>query len=98
MNCPITSTEPSERQYDFDIRWSAPYSFDFYSNHLEIFARAFGVPYAHQRRGHDYYYDSNAMYVTTDYRYKLIATMGTDHHPVIKASILPLKSDNLFRN
>ena len=93
-----------EKEYHFYIKWSAPYSFDFYSNRLDLSGYwAYKETYIYkymkeqfQASGHDYYYDMNSIEVLIeipefqDSRFKMIGNMGTDHHPTVTISILPM--------
>ena len=87
------------------MRWSAPYSFDFYSNWLKL-SGYWGSNYdwganhdwsTYKGSTHNYYYAMPTTKITTsDNRFRMLGIMGTDHHPVVRVSILPMRTSDRY--
>ena len=95
--------------YAFKLQWDAPYSFDFHSNNLilrgytfatgEVEYNPYTVGYTHfERSERDYYYSMRPTDIVINNRFRMLAIMGTDHHPTVKVSILPERSYDMFQD
>jgi hypothetical protein len=89
-----------------NIMWSAPYSFDFYSNYLVIDCTSgqgsnlaeiandmyYADTYKNLRKE---FYSSVEQLEDTCSKFKVVVTMGTSHAPEIHVKLIPLKYEDL---